>query len=78
MDPNEALKRARAALARLRAADECAVVGLGLGRCVAEAADELADAFEALDGWLSTGGFLPAPWARGQLPPPGSRVGERK
>jgi hypothetical protein len=25
---------------------------------------ELAEAFEALDEWLKTGGFLPADWAR--------------
>lgn len=24
--------------------------------------DQLADLFEALDGWLSKGGFLPAAW----------------
>lgn len=25
-------------------------------------ADELAEVFQNLDGWLSTGGFLPAAW----------------
>lgn len=29
-----------------------------------KAAIRVAEAFEALDGWLTKGGFLPADWAR--------------
>jgi hypothetical protein len=54
MDPDEVLKRAREALAQLRGAEE--------GRVAVEAGESFADAFEALDGWLSKGGFLPAFW----------------
>ena len=54
MDPDQALKNARAALARVREAKE--------SREVSEAADELADAFEALDGWLTSAGFAPKDW----------------
>lgn len=56
MDPNKALKKARAALAKVRAwQDE-------EGETSPEAAEDLVDAFEALDGWLSKGGFLPQAW----------------
>lgn len=30
----------------------------------AELLDDIATRFEALDGWLSTGGFLPDSWTR--------------
>ncbi len=60
MDPNQALINARVALLRLREvlADEDPPEP---GSELAHAAD-LADAFEALDGWLSKGGFLPESW----------------
>lgn len=51
MDPDETLKSARAAAERVHASSD-------------DAAIELAEAFEALDGWLSKGGFLPADWKR--------------
>jgi hypothetical protein len=54
VDPDEALKNARAAIAQIRNADE--------GRVAIEGGEILADAFEALDGWLSKGGFLPKDW----------------
>jgi hypothetical protein len=50
MDPNEALIKAREALKRYCVSGD-----------EAEASD-LADAFEALDTWLSKGGFLPDAW----------------
>lgn len=53
MDPNEALKLARAAVQDYRD-----------NHPANDAADALAEAFEALDGWLSKGGFLPAAWAK--------------
>lgn len=56
MDPDEALKNAREALQVFRAWH-------GRKEGINEAsAEQLADAFEALDGWLSKGGFLPADW----------------
>lgn len=61
MDPDEALKKAREALSdhrngRLNAAEQADVL------------QELADAFEALDGWLSKGGFPPRAWDRNLAP----------
>ena len=53
MDPNEALKNARAALAMIRARPISTEDG---------AYEQFTDAFEALDGWLSKGGFLPDAW----------------
>jgi hypothetical protein len=56
MDPDTALDRMRAAAARI------------LDREVVDQdADDLAEAFEALDGWLRAGGFLPQSWS--DLPP---------
>ena len=78
MDPDEALKRAREAVDRINkirdsmrdddeeeSADE-------LDEPVEEGeleslAFELADHFEALDGWLKKGGFLPRVWRYGDL-----------
>jgi hypothetical protein len=59
MDPNEALKDARAALVALNTARNAGDVS-----GFEEAAIELADAFEALDGWIAKGGFLPTAWDR--------------
>lgn len=53
MDPNQALKNARASVARI---DESITPS-------EEDVAALADAFEALDGWLSGGGFLPTEWS---------------
>lgn len=63
MDPNTALEAAREALARFQDinadlnedSDDAAMRRL--------AAHDLADAFEALDGWLSHQGFLPNAWS---------------
>lgn len=59
MDPDAALANARTLVARLRRAQ-----AQGQDQAVASVAAELADAFDALDDWLSGGGFLPAAWAR--------------
>ena len=56
MDPNEALKNARALAA--------AILKDGETWDSATRAEELANAFEALDEWLSKGGFLPEAWKR--------------
>lgn len=55
MDPDEALKKVREALVLYsrRYKDK----GTGLSE-----ADDLADAFESLDDWVSRGGFLPKDW----------------
>jgi hypothetical protein len=55
MDPNQALEDLRAAVAQARNLDPdpCPHV-----------TQDLADAAEALDDWLSTGGHLPRAWDR--------------
>lgn len=59
MDPDAALARCLAALAAFRKAqDEGDADDL-----LVATGTELADAFEALDGWLSGGGFRPRRWA---------------
>jgi hypothetical protein len=55
MDPEQALRDARAALRMIRS-------GQADTQGMAEATEELANAFEDLDGWLSKGGFLPKAW----------------
>jgi hypothetical protein len=61
MDPNEALKNARSALASARTLD-ATIVEPGASYAARDDLWELADAFEALDGWLSEGGFPPDAW----------------
>jgi len=58
MDPEAALKKARAAVERYleRAANDDTRRALD--------AAELVDAFESLDGWLSMGGYLPIAWSK--------------
>lgn len=60
MDPNETLKMARAAASAIHSADFD--VGPDAEERMALAATELADAFTALDEWLSKGGFRPEAW----------------
>jgi hypothetical protein len=55
MDPNEALKNAREAAARILTMSNAE-------RPEGEDANDLAEAFEALDGWLTGGGFPPDAW----------------
>lgn len=53
MDPNTALEEIRASLATYR------LVG-----SADEVVKSLVEHFEALDEWLSRGGFLPRAWSR--------------
>lgn len=57
MDPDAALQLVRDGIVELRAAAEG-----DSNDAEIEAAHELADAVQALDEWLSKGGFLPADW----------------
>lgn len=57
MDPDAALATARSAIAAIRKGED------SHGEFMTDAHDDLADAFEALDGWITKGGFLPAAWA---------------
>lgn len=64
MDPDQALQEARDAIQTYRAEGldpNDPALSLLL-------ADAIINAFEALDGWLSRGGFLPAAW-RDACPP---------
>lgn len=54
MDPDEALRVAREAAA--------AVIKYGNGASLS--AHELAEAFQALDEWLTKGGFAPSDWRK--------------
>ncbi len=58
MDPNTALANLRAAITEYRALPWDAVPEQRV-----EIAEEIVEAAEALDGWLSKGGFLPDAWA---------------
>jgi hypothetical protein len=63
MDPNEALHHCRAALARyLKKIDTIDSAEELMTLEMAYAFEELADHFEALDGWMSHGGFRPSAW----------------
>lgn len=57
MDPDEALARCLAALAEFRKAQED-----DHEPHERAAAADLANSFEDLDGWLSSGGFRPKRW----------------
>jgi len=72
MDPNETLRNMRSAAAAVLAswdsADEATeqhLVGSDTRRCI-EHAVMLAEAVQAMDGWLSSGGFLPRKWNEGR------------
>ncbi len=54
MDPDEVLRKMRAAIA----AASSATAGDGFDQAMLDAVD----AAEALDEWLSGGGYLPAAW----------------
>lgn len=60
MDPNTALENARRACANFRAGVDANATAAELD----EYAQDLAEHFAALDGWLSAGGFLPTDWQR--------------
>jgi hypothetical protein len=60
MDPNAALTRLRELMWEL----ECQLPGPDVLRTtpVEDAATEVLDQWQALDAWLSKGGFLPQAW----------------
>ena len=63
MDPNEALYNAREAVASIHnAMDEDG--GLDSFDLDLDDVAQLADAFKALDEWISKGGFLPVLWSK--------------
>jgi len=64
MDPDEVLKKAREAAKRAQEAieEDPDVHGNGVRRD--DATGDLVETFEALDRWLSKGGFLPKDWTR--------------
>lgn len=57
MDPNANLAEQRRIVARVTR-----------GKASDGDLDRLAELVEALDGWLSKGGFLPTAWEQGQQP----------
>ena len=57
MDPNEALRLARGVVEKFHQPDDDSETDL-------EDLRRLVEAFDALDGWLSRGGFLPEEWER--------------
>ena len=57
MDPDETLRRIRAIVQKTLYSDEESTL---------EELGELTELVEALDGWVSKGGFLPAAWAKGR------------
>jgi hypothetical protein len=64
MDPNEALKKLRDAMAALRTwndAEEWHVDAETISNLASDITDAT-ESFEALDGWLGRDGFLPADW----------------
>lgn len=62
MDPNEALRQLRLLVKQLQAED-----GNPPYPTFVQHARDLAEYADALDGWLSHGGFLPTPWAQGGI-----------
>ena len=67
MDPDEVLAKARQAVAEMVAA----------GDCGSDAAADLLDAFEALDHWMTAGGFAPAAWVVRVRPEDAEMAGAR-
>jgi hypothetical protein len=64
MDPTECLTRIRVQSARIREVQE---QGINRPDQLADAAQELQQAFDDLDEWLTKGGFVPNQW-RPRLP----------
>lgn len=58
MDPDEALDKIRTARQVIEKETDTAKID--------RAIDDVIDGFDALDGWLSNGGFLPRAWNRGR------------
>ena len=68
MDPNETLRLLRLTIKQMAVDTDPDIR--------AAHADEIAEYFEALDGWMSTGGFLPKAWRPYRAPldiPPAER-----
>lgn len=61
MDPDETLRLIRAYIAQMRVEDGSP---LGEPLMFVQHARDLADTVEALDGWLSRGGFRPRAWVQ--------------
>jgi hypothetical protein len=62
VDPNVALAELREAVEELRSTSNSALGMPGDEAALANAAEDVAERFEALDTWLAGGGFLPADW----------------
>lgn len=62
MDPNETLERARRAAARIRELQDKDDLTKEEVEEHEQEHENLVEHFEALDGWLSRGGFLPGAW----------------
>ena len=60
MDPNAALEQVRALIRQVESQEHRPPNSAEYHKRDAE---DLADAFRALDGWLSGGGFKPADWS---------------
>ena len=73
MDPDEALKRIRAAITEIRIRDT-----EGRTEKVRDVAVEMAAKVEALDEWLSKGGFKPVAWQGIAVPYPPLKPGEHR
>lgn len=64
MDPDACLNKIRSLKQLINDATECAEQDTSImNRRVARLADELVQHVEALDGWISRGGFLPKAWS---------------
>lgn len=63
LDPNTALANLRAAIDRFDFPENGADSPDGDVSDALQAARDMSEAAEALDQWLSRGGFLPTPWA---------------
>lgn len=58
MDPDEALAKARAARQVIDNETDTKKIDVAI--------DDVLDAFDALDEWLSKGGYLPRAWNQGR------------
>lgn len=64
MDPNANLRELRDTITEI---NKCHDLDHPRESCAcADLADRLAELTEAMDGWLSRGGFLPSDWAKGR------------
>jgi hypothetical protein len=61
VDPDQCLKELRDAVAEMKHE-----ISEGFSGDLGDAADKTIAKFEALDGWLSRGGFLPEDWKKGR------------